>query len=519
MSQLKKSAKSVGTIVLFSLGSKVLGFLREALIAAKYGSGVGTDTFFIALSAITLFSVLLTQTINTTLIPILSDIEVHHGKKGKLDHLNNFLNTIVLVAVLMASVAFFLTPSIMKIIGRGFEGQQFDYAILLTRIGLPILIISSVVGVFRGYLQSEERFNESAAAEFPFNIVYILFLYFFAQYFSITALMIAAMVAEASRLLIQIPSLKRIGYRYKFTVDLKDEYMKKMAVLIPPILLSVGISDLNSLVDKSMASSLSEGSVSALNYADILNRVVYSVFISAIITVIFPVLAKEANAQNYEKLKKIMQTSLNIILLILIPTSIGMIILAKPAVQFAYQRGQFDETARIMTSSALIYYSIGLTGSGVKFLLTRVFYALQDTKVPMINSFYALVLNIIFNLTLVQSMGHNGLALASSLSGILTAILLLHELRKKIGNLGLKKMLKSSSKILLSAVFMGLAVYFIYNYSMLLWNPSRGSELILVISSIVIGGIIYLTSLYLLKVDELHFLIEKIKSQLAKRKQ
>ena len=177
MSQLKKSAKSVGTIVFLSLGSKVLGFFREALIASRYGSGSGTDTFFIALSAITLFSAVLIQTINTTLIPVLSDVEVHDGKEGKMNYFNNFLNIIIFTSMLIAIFAFFSTPFIMKVLGRGFEGNQLDYAILLTRLGLPILIISSTVGALRGYLQSEQRFAESAIAAYPFNLVYIIFLF------------------------------------------------------------------------------------------------------------------------------------------------------------------------------------------------------------------------------------------------------------------------------------------------------------------------------------------------------
>src|SRR5699024_1342485 len=146
---------------------------------------------------------------------------------------------------------------------------------------------------------------------------------------------------------IQIPSLRKLGYRYKMTIDLQDEYMQRLATLIPPILISVAISDLNNLIDKSMASSLVQGSVSSLNYASVLNNIVMSVFVTAIITVIFPMLSKEANAENFDGLNKLMHTSLNIGLLITVPAAIGMIFLATPAVKFAYQRGGFGEAATI----------------------------------------------------------------------------------------------------------------------------------------------------------------------------
>src|SRR5699024_2381355 len=211
-------------------------------------------------------------------------------------------------------------------------------------------------------------------------------------------------------------------------------------------------------------------------------------------------------------------TSLNIVLLITIPAAIGMIVLATPAVKFAYQRGEFGEAATMMTSSALVYYSLGLVGNGVKGLLTRVYYSLKDTKTPMINSAYALGLNFIFNLVLVQFMGHRGLALATSLSTTITAIILLHHLRKKIGNLGLKAMIQSSVKTLISSIIMGVVVYLVYNYSVAAFNPSRFVELIFVLLTVLIGITVYIAALYIFKVEELHFAIEYAKRQITERK-
>src|SRR5699024_2405718 len=193
--------------------------------------------------------------------------------------------------------------------------------------------------------------------------------------------------------------------------------------------------------------------------------------------------------------------------------------LATPAVKFAYQRGEFGEAATLMTSSALVYYSLGLVGNGVKALLTRVYYSLKDTKTPMINSAYALGLNFIFNLILVKFMGHCGIALATSLSAIITDVILLYHLRKKIGNLGLKAMTQSSVKIFISSVVMGIIVYIVYNYSITTFNPSRLFELILVLLTVLIGVAVYLVALYLFKVEELHFTIDYTKRQLKKRKQ
>lgn len=518
MSTLKKSAKSVVAIAVFSTGSKVLGFLREALIASKYGMGADTDSFFIALSAIGLFSMILMDTINTTLIPVLSDVEADEGKVGKVNHLNNFLNIISIAALILAVFAYFFTPLLMQVLGKGFEGAQFDQAVSLTRIGLPALIASSLIGIFRGYLQSEEQFYQTAATGFPKNFTYIIFLLLLAQKFSITALMVAHVVSEFAQFLVIYPGLRKTNYKYKWHIDIKDEYMQRIAELIPPILISVAINDLNNMIDKSMASSLVSGSVSALNYSSKLNSLVSGIFITALITVLFPMFSKEASQKNYVQLKKLVGTSINVVLLIVVPAAIGMIVLATTVTRLAYERGSFDSAATAMTASALIFYSMGLVGNAIKMMLNRVFYALQDTKTPMINGVYNLGLNFVFNLFFVQFMGHNGLALATSITTTLTAFVLIYKLRKKIGNLGFRAILQSAMKIFISAGVMGVAVYFIDLGIVSLIGTSTLMELIALMITVAIGVVIYLVLLLLFQVEELHFALDHIKGFIAKRK-
>lgn len=518
MSNLKKSATSVVMITIFTLASKFLGFFREALIASNYGSSAGTDTYFIAMTAVTLFSTIIYQTINTTMIPVLSDVEAKEGKKGKVFHLNNFLNITLVASLILIVIAYFTTPLLMEFLGKGFEGEQFEQAISIARIGLPFIFFSSLVGVFRGYLQSEERFNETALGGFPTNIVFIVFLLFFSQHFSIKALMVTAVIAEAAQLIVQVPALKQIGYRYKMVFDLKDKYIQQVATLIPPVLIGVAVGDFNSMIDQSMASSLPDGSVSALNYGNALNNIVLSVFITSIITVVFPMLSKEANKDNTIGLKKLLQTSLNFVLLITIPASVGIAVLANPIVKLAYQRGEFGELATTMTSGALTFYALGLTAYGVNTLLTRVFYSLKDTKSPMINGVYGLSLNIVFNLILVRFMAHNGLAFASTISATLSVLILLFHLRKKIGHIGLRKMGRSAIKILVSALIMGIGTYLTYHSLVNTMNPSRIIELMIIGLAIIVSIIIYLISLYLFKVEELLFGIDYVKKIIEKRK-
>src|SRR5699024_829849 len=158
-----------------TLGSKLLGFFRETLIAVKFGSGIETDTYFIAMSATGIATALISRTIATTSIPILSDIEVKEGKKGKISHTNNVINIILCISIIMVLVTVLGAPLIVRILASGFKDQQFDLAVNLTRVGSPMILFSGIIGVMTGYLQSEERFNATAMIGIPFNLVYIFF--------------------------------------------------------------------------------------------------------------------------------------------------------------------------------------------------------------------------------------------------------------------------------------------------------------------------------------------------------
>ncbi|HLR21175.1 MAG TPA: murein biosynthesis integral membrane protein MurJ [Tissierellaceae bacterium] len=511
MSKSNKAAKSIAVIIFFSFGSKILGFIRERLIALKFGSGVETDTFFIALSAIGLFTSMIIKSINTTMIPVLSEVEEKEGKQGKIDHTNNLLNIIILISFGLMVLGWILSPIIIKILGSGFEGKQFDLAVLMMKIGLPSILFASVQGVFRGYLQSELMFNESAMADLPFNFVYIGFLIFLSNTFGIIGLMVTSVLAVASQIIIQIPGLRKNSYRYKFILDFKDVYVQKIIYLVPPVLISATISDFNNIVDKSMASNLVEGSISSLQYANRLNGLVKGTFISAITTVLYPMLSNDANQKGYEGLKKTTIYGMNVIMLITIPATVGMIVLAYPIVKIAFEGGVFDSRATYMTAGALTFYSIGMMASSMKSVINKVYYSLQDTKTPMINSFITLCVNVVLNLILIQLMAHRGLALATSISSIITLLYLLYRLRKKIGPFGFIKSIKCGLKSLLAALIMGVVVYFLDAGLVNYLGSGKMRELLSLLISAGIGALIYFILIYIMRIEEVDWAINLVK--------
>lgn len=287
-----------------------------------------------------------------------------------------------------------------------------------------------------------------------------------------------------------------------------------MSYLIVPVLIGVAVNQVNSMVDRSLASTLVEGSISALNYANRLNGFVMGLFITSICSVIYPMLSKISNYDNEKKFTESIVKSINSVILLVMPISIGAIVLSNPIVKLLFQRGEFDERATYMTSIALIMYSIGMVAFGLREVLAKVFYSLKDTKTPMINAGIAMGMNILLNIILVKQLQLAGLALATSLSGIICIFLLFISLKNKIGYFGQNKILRTSIKSMISALTMGGITYISYK----LLGNSLGVGIIMetlsLTISIIIGMITYGVLVIILKVDEVNTIIEIIKTRL-----
>lgn len=517
MSQTKRAAESAFLIIVLSLVGKMLGFLREIFIGAKFGSGILTDTYVLSMSAIALFSTLITQAINTTTIPVLSEVEKVEGKESKIVHTSNLLNIISIFSIVIIIFAYFLSPLIIQIIAPAFVDDQFNLAVNLMRVGLPSILLSGIQGVLRGFLQSEGSFTETAFLSFPTNFVFLAYLIFFADNMGVTGLMITSVLGILSQIIIQVYGIKKLNFKYSLKFDLKDQYIQKILYLIPPVLISVGISDLNSLIDKSMASTLVSGSISALNYAGKLTSLITGIFISSITVVLFPILSQAAASKRFDNLKNTIIRGINIILLITIPSTFGLIILANPIVKTAFQRGAFDETATYMTAGALVYIAVRLSSSSINSLLASTFYSLQDTKITLKVGISAVIINVMFNIILMGPMGHKGLALATTISSFSRVVIYIYILRKRIGAFGFLRTLKSSVKILLAASVMGLSVYFIHPVMKKIFFTLRLADLFSLGSTIGVGVIIYFVLIYFLKIEEVDWAIRILRERFSKK--
>lgn len=510
MTKKQQLAQSAMMISIFTLISKALGFMREVMIADKFGSGMETDTYFVAMTATVIIVGTLGAALNTTLIPIFSEIGERYGKKGKLGYLNNVLSLVLVITLIMVILGYVFAPLVVKVLAKGFEGKQFELAVSLNRIGLPIVIFLGLTYVFSGLLHSSQIFGPPAISGIPYNFVFLIYLAFFAKDANIETLMMVSVIGASTQFLILLPAVNNMGYRYKPRINLKDQYLKKAMVLIFPVLIGSAVQQINVIIDKTLASDLMGGSISALTYASRINEMVIAVFIMAITTVIFPMLSQAFSQDDIHQVKEILGQGINIILLITVPATLGILLLAEPLVHLFFERGAFDATATYMTSQALKYYSIGLVGSSLRLMLNKVYYSFQDTITPMKNGVIAVVLNLVLNLILIRTMWHSGLALATSISATVTTILLFLSLRKKIGSIGLMEYLICFTKTLVASLAMGLVVYLLFFKLGALLPATKLVQMALLLGSVAIGAVIYFGLCLLLKVKELDIIMKKL---------
>ena len=287
--------------------------------------------------------------------------------------------------------------------------------------------------------------------------------------------------------------------------------IKKVIYLSLTVMIGVSVNHINVLVNRTLASQIAVGGTSALNYANMLNGFVQGLFVVPIATVIYPVISKMAVEDNMDGLKSSISEAINSISLLVIPATIGAMCFAEPVVKILFGRGAFDSQAISMTSNALFYYSIGMLGFGMRDIISRAFYSLQDTKTPMINAAIAMAMNIVLNIILSKFMGIGGLALATSISAIFCTVLLFISFRNKIGPFGMRNIAISFIKVLCASLVMGFIARLLYDILI----KNIGANLAL-IAAIIIGAVVYFVMIYFMKIDEVDSMIEAVKMKLEK---
>lgn len=512
---MSKIAKAAIGLMIATLIAKTLGFSRELALASAYGASSTSDAFLVAMNIPAVIFTAIGTSLGTAFIPLFCEVKSNRGEEASVKYTNNILNVVVIICIILALLGAVFAPQLVKLFALGFKGETMEQAVYFTRImllGIPFLGISYIM---MAYLQVKENFIIPGLMPIPYNICIIIAILLSVK-ISPYILPFGALIGLLGQFIFQLPFAMKRGYKYKPYINLKDEYLKKMIWLIGPVLIGVAVNQINTIVDRTIASTLVEGSISALNYANKLNQFVMGMFIVSISSVVYPILSKLSTENNKTEFNKSIITSINTVILIVIPISVGAIILSTPIVKILFQRGEFDARATYMTSVALVFYSIGMIGFGLRDILGKVFYSLQDTKTPMINGVIAMGLNITLNILFVKftNMQLAGLAFATSISALVTIILLFINLRMKIGPFGGKSIVIVFVKSILSALLMAIITISIYKNLSSLLGLGTLKEILTLVISIVVGAFVYGISVVVLKVSEVNFILTNLKKKI-----
>ncbi|HEY4537377.1 MAG TPA: lipid II flippase MurJ, partial [Erysipelothrix sp.] len=309
---------------------------------------------------------------------------------------------------------------------------------------------------------------------------------------------------------------KKGDYHYRFKINLKDDYLKPMLIMAVPIILGASINQVNTVIDRRLATSISEGAVATLNYGSKISDSVYALFVTTITTVMYPALTKQAAKNDFDSLKATVTNIMNTVTLIVIPASIGMMVLSEPIVELFLGRGEFakDPNALSLTAGVMFFYAIGNIGYGLRDVLVRTFYALQDSVTPVISGVISVVINIALNIILSRRMGVSGLALATSISALFAVLVLYISLYLKVEGMSLRKFLVSSTKIGIASIFMGIAAYYTNGFFV-----AKGVDYkIGLFAGIGVGVIVYGVIMHFMKVEEFDELIDMVRDRIRKKR-
>lgn len=486
--------KAVYNVMIITIIAKLLGFGREILLSYNFGVSGISDAYLISQTIPgTIFQFVGTG-LTTSFIPVYIKVKTQKGDKEANLLTNVILSAVIIFSTIVILCVFLFTEPIIKVFASGFTGQTLKYAILFTRIGILSLYFSSAIYVFGSYLQANGMFSIVSFTAIP-NSIIIMVAIFLGGNWNILALPIGSLVAVLMQVFILWPFMKKNGYHFRFSIELKKSYVREVVLLTMPVIIGVSVNQINTLVDRTLASWIAVGGISALIYADSLIMFVQGIFSQSIITVYYPSITTLAKKQDKINLKALLNEALNCISFILIPVMFGYIILAQNIVRVLYGRGAFDEKAIFLTGTALSLYGIGILGYGIREILSRVFYAFSDTKTPMKNAIVGMLLNIIMNVILARHWGIGGLALSTSISSIITAILLYISVTKKIGKLFNCENIIEYVKMIFSAFLMGITIRISYKAT-----QEHLGYFIGLIVTIFIGFITYMIMCMILKV-------------------
>lgn len=504
---MSKAAKATVLLMIVTIVSKVLGLFRDSVLASAYGTGKYAAVYSTANSISTILFAVIGTALATSLIPLYNKLETEDSTERAMGFLNSVVNLVVIVCLAIAGLGIIFAGPLVKVFAPGYQGDVYTLCVQYTRILLPSIVFVGLANIFTSYLQIKKRYVIPGFIGMPYSVIIIVSI-FLSLKTSPMVLVVGTLIAISAKALFQLPFVYKEGYRYRPRINLQDPVMKDMMILILPVVIGVGANQINSIVDKSLASLLGTDVVASFSYAIKLYEFVQALFITSILAVIYPRLSSMIVSERMDSFLNSLKKTMNVIIVALVPIIVGCIVLSKQIVEVLFQRNAFTSKDTTMTASILLIYVIGILAFALRDVLTRGFYSMEDSKTPMINSIISIVFNISLNLILVKPLGYKGLAIATAVSAYIGLFLFNRSMKKKIEGYSSRDNYIVFAKALFAALIMGLGVKLVYGIVGASLVGGLLLKLIVLLSAVGVGVIIYAIVMHFLKVEEYEMIFD-----------
>lgn len=462
--------KSSGVIGLATATSRILGFIRDVVIANFFGTSIGAQAFVVAFRIPNSLRDLVGEgATNAAIVPVLTEYKTLKGEK-EFQHISRVLFNICAAALLaLTAIGIIFSPLIVRIIAPGFieNPEKLQLTIRLNRIIFPYLILIGLTAYSMGVLNALKHFASPAFGPCLLNLAMIGSALWLCPKIGVAGLAAGVLIGGAMQLILSVPFL----YKHGITIRLKDGFrhpaVRRIGKLMVPRALGSAIYQINIFVNTMLASLgwiVGQGGVAALYYANRLIQFPLAIFGFAIAQAALPKMSEEYASKDIDKLKDTLAFSLRVVFFVMIPSAFGLAILGEPIVRMLFQRGEFTEYSTMITRDALFFYSFGLFAySGTK-LLVSAFYSMHDTRTPVKISLASAALNIVLNIILMWPLKLGGLALATSISAIFNFLALYILLKKRMGDFGTRQISDSFFRIFCASLVMSAVMAVMLKY-------------------------------------------------------
>ncbi|MEO7192898.1 MAG: murein biosynthesis integral membrane protein MurJ [Vicinamibacterales bacterium] len=460
-------ARSAGLIGLATLASRILGLARDVIQGSYFGTLAAADAFGVASRMPALLRDLFAEgAMSAAFVPTFTRHLRREGQAAAFRLASQVINGLILVTVVLVVAGIVLAQPLVGYYASGFADtpEKLQLTVTLTRLCLPFLILVAVAAACMGILNGLHRFFVPALSPALYNVMFIVTTIVLTPAFiqrgvePALALGLGMLVGGVAQVAVQWPALRAAGYRHQWVLNPRDRGLREILLLMGPGSIGAAAAQVNLMVNTSLATA-QDGAPSALQYAFRLMYMPIGIFSVSVATAVLPDLARHAADHDRERMRSTLSWALRLMLMLSVPATAGLMVLAHPIVELIFQRGHFDARSTALVASALICYAPGIVGYSVVKIVSPTFYALQDARTPIVTSLAAVVVNLVLNLSLNAAMGFQGLALGTAIAANVNAALLLLLIARRTDGVEAKRVMVSLVKIAAASVLMAGAAW------------------------------------------------------------